>query len=67
MVKVQDIIDKLNNDPEELKKFHADPTGYLKSEGIELPEAAQKQLLEHVKQNPGAKPSWNVGCEFFNS
>ena len=66
MVKVQSIMDKLNNDPAELKKFHADPTGYLKNEGLELPEAAQKQLLEHVKKNPGAKPAWNVGCEVHN-
>ena len=64
MVKVQGIIDKLNNDPEELKKFHTDPTGYLKNAGIELPDAAQKQLLDHVKKNPGAKPVWNVGVEF---
>ena len=64
MVKVQDIIDKLNNDPAELKKFHADPIGYLKNEGLELPESAQKQLLEHVKKNPGAKPTWNVGVDY---
>jgi hypothetical protein len=67
MVKVQSIMDKLNNDPAELKKFHEDPTGYLKKEGLELPESAQKQLLEHVKKNPGAKPTWNVGCESNNS
>ena len=66
MVKVQDIIDKLNNDPVELEKFHKDPTGYLKNAGIELPEPAQKQLLEHVKKNPGAKPTWNVGIEQNN-
>lgn len=64
MVKVQGVIDKLNNDPEELKKFHADPTGYLKNAGIELPESAQKQLIDHVQKNPGAKPAWNVGCQF---
>jgi hypothetical protein len=66
MVNVQSIIDKLNNDPEELKKFHADPTGYLANEGLELPEPAKKQLLEHVKKNPGAKPTWNVGIENNN-
>jgi hypothetical protein len=64
MVKVQSIIDKLNTDPDELKKFHADPTGYLKNAGIELPASAQKQLLDHVAKNPGAKPTWNVGVMF---
>jgi hypothetical protein len=64
MVKVQGIIDKLNTQPAELEKFHADPIGYLSKEGLDLPEPAQKQLLDHVKKNPGAKPSWNVGVEF---
>lgn len=64
MVKVQSVIDKLNNDPAELAKFHANPTAYLKDAGIELPESAQQQLLDHVKKNPGAKPAWNVGCQF---
>ena len=67
MVIVQNIIDKLNNDPEELKKFHEDPVAYLRNEGLTLPEHAEKQLVEHVKKNPGAKPTWNVGCEHSNS
>lgn len=64
MVKVQDIIDKLNNDPEALNQFHADPVGYFQKEGLHLPDAAQKQLVDHVKKNPGAKPAWNVGIVY---
>ena len=58
MVSLQSVVDKLNSDPDALKRFPADPVGYLASEGLELPEAAKKQLLAYTKMNLGAKPTW---------
>lgn len=66
MVNVQTIVEKLNSDPQALAKFPADPVGYLASEGLELSEAAKKQLMAHVKMKQSAKPAWRDMCEFGN-
>jgi len=61
MVNLKEIEETLNKDPEEAKKFQADPVGYLEGKGLILPEAAKKQLTDKVQGNGDAGNVWNVG------
>jgi len=62
MVNLKEIQDQLNNDPEESKKFHADPVSYLEGKGLVLPQQAKDHLNASIKgKTPSGKPL-NVGC-----
>ena len=61
MVNLKEIEETLNKDPEEAKKFQADPVGYLEGKGLILPESAKNQLLAKVKGEGEPGPVWNVG------
>jgi hypothetical protein len=64
MANLKEIQEALNKDPEELKKFQADPVGYLEAKGLVLPDDAKQHLIDSVKKNqntPGAV--WNVGVQ----
>lgn len=61
MANLKEIEDTLNSNPDEAKKFQADPVGYLEGKGVHLPEAAKTQLVENVKAHAGTTPKWNVG------
>lgn len=64
MANLKEIQDTLNNNPEESKKFHADPVGYLEGKGLILPEAAKEHLNNNVKgKTPSGKPM-NVGIMY---
>lgn len=64
MADLKSIQDNLNNDPAERKKFEADPVGYLKSKGVELPASAATHVQQAVKQHAGKTgpaAAWSVG------
>ena len=61
MANLKEIEEILNKDPEEAKKFQADPVGYLESKGVTLPDAAKKQLTDKVQGKGEPGHVWNVG------
>ena len=64
MADLSSIQKKLNDDPEERKKFQADPVKYLTDKGIVLSPEASKQVTDNVaaKNAAGAPtPAWSVG------
>jgi len=63
MVNLKEIQATLNKDPEELKKFQADPVAYLEGKGLVLPEETKKQLADNVKNQSAAGAVWNVGIQ----
>ena len=60
MVDLEAILESLNKDPNESKKFQADPVGYLEAKGLHLPDEAKKQLVANVKAHPGANAGWSA-------
>lgn len=64
MVNLKEIQETLNKDPEEFKKFQADPVAYLEAKGLVLPEEAKNQLVENVKKHKDPSSAvWNVGVQ----
>ena len=61
MANLKEIQDALNKDPEEAKKFHADPVGYLEGKGLTLPEEAKQHLNSNVKGKSPSGKTFKVG------
>ncbi|MGE5342791.1 MAG: hypothetical protein ACM3SY_15055 [Candidatus Omnitrophota bacterium] len=56
MVNLEEIQKRLNEDKNYRDQFFADPVGFLKQEGIILPESENKNLLKLVKDIKDKKP-----------